>query len=39
VVRALKASLASITGRGFETPGDLRDFLKRPEVKNKVKSR
>ncbi len=34
--RALKKALKDITGQDFEKPKDLRDFLKRPEVKKKV---
>lgn len=37
VVRALKKALLDITGETIETPEALREFLRRPDVKRKVK--
>lgn len=39
LVRALKASLTAITGEKFEKPEDLREYLKKPEVKRKVRAK
>jgi hypothetical protein len=37
VVKALKKALTDITGETFEEPKALREFLKRPDVKRKVR--
>jgi hypothetical protein len=37
VVRALKKALTDITGETFATPDELREYLRRPEVKRKVR--
>lgn len=39
VVRALKQALLDITGEKIETPKALREFLKRPDVKRKVRAK
>jgi hypothetical protein len=39
LVRALKAAITEITGEKFTKPEELREFLKRPEVKRKVKGK
>ncbi|MCG3135457.1 MAG: hypothetical protein HMLKMBBP_03113 [Planctomycetes bacterium] len=39
LVRALRAALTEITGEKFETLDALNDFLKRPDVKKKVKAK
>ena len=38
VVQALKKALLDITGQEFKTPKELREYLKRPEVKRKVRA-
>jgi hypothetical protein len=38
LVKALKKALLDITGEAIETPGALREFLKRPDVKRKVRA-
>ena len=39
VVRALRQALTDITGQTFETPRDLREFLRKPDVERKVKAK
>lgn len=39
LVRALRAALTEITGEKFETPENLREYLKRPDVKRKVRAK
>ncbi len=39
VHRALMAALKAITGEEFKTPRDLREYMKRPEVKRRIKGR
>lgn len=39
VVRALRQALTDITGETFATPADLREFLRKPDVKRKVKAK
>jgi hypothetical protein len=39
VVKALKQALLDITGEKFEEPKALREYLKRPEVKRKVRAK
>lgn len=39
VHHALKQALKDITGEDFATPRDLREFMKRPDVKRKVRGR
>jgi hypothetical protein len=38
VVKALKQALLDITGQAFETPRDLREYRKRPEVKRRERA-